>query len=108
MKQEQDKFTRDAFETPRRGRPPVLQPLTNAQRQARYRKAVKQGTSDPVAQAKIQAAFLRSTAKKLQAMSADWGDIDEHFLSQLQSLGEALTDFESELGDYIAQDGFSD
>lgn len=108
MKQKDDNFTIDAFSAARRGRPPVLHPLTNAQRQAKYRQARKQGTSDPIAQAKIQAAFLRSAAKKLQAMSADWGDIDEHFLSQLQSLGEALTDFEAELGDYVAQDGFVD
>jgi len=37
MKNPADKFTIDAFETPRRGRPPKLNAKSNAQRQREFR-----------------------------------------------------------------------
>ncbi|MDP1978064.1 hypothetical protein [Undibacterium sp.] len=105
MKQIDDNFTIDAFSAPRRGRPAVLHPLTNAQRQANYRKRIKKGTSNPVDQAKIQAAFLKATAKKITAMAADWGDLDESFMSQLEDLSGSLSDIEKQLAEYIDLDG---
>ncbi len=41
MKQPNDKFTRDAFETPRRGRPRKVDAKTLAQRAKAYRQRVK-------------------------------------------------------------------
>jgi len=40
MKQPEDRFTKDAFNNPR-GRPPVLAPKTNAQRQREFRERRK-------------------------------------------------------------------
>nr|WP_315468244.1 hypothetical protein [uncultured Undibacterium sp.] len=41
MKQTNDKFTRDAFDTPRRGRPRKADAKTPAQRSKEYRARVK-------------------------------------------------------------------
>jgi len=41
MKQASDKYTVDAFEKPRRGRPPIPHPKTPAQRQREYRQRQK-------------------------------------------------------------------
>lgn len=41
MKQSNDKFTRDAFETPTRGRPRLVNAKTPAQRAKEYRLRVK-------------------------------------------------------------------
>lgn len=41
MKQQADKFTRDAFETPRRGRPPKPDAKSQAQRSREYRLRLK-------------------------------------------------------------------
>ena len=104
-KQREDKFTIDAFDAPRRGRPPVLNPKTLAQRSREYRARKKVGFTDPVKQARSHSSELKSFSLRLLAMSADWGEVDEHFRFQLEQISHSVSELEQELSDFVACDG---
>lgn len=104
-KQKEDKFTADAFSARRPGRPPKLNAKSNAQRQREFRARKKAGFTDPVKQAKSDASDLRSMAGRLLDMSANWGEVDECFRSELERAAELLADIQGQFSEFIAGGG---
>jgi hypothetical protein len=96
MKQVNDVFTIDAFSSPPRGRPPVLQPQTNAQRQAKFRKAAKQRSSGAT-EMKLTDKGLADLIAQLQFDHAQVGKefvshegYSDRLASEICHLGQAI------------------
>lgn len=110
MKQAADKFTRDVFEKPRRGRPPSLGAKTNAQRQAAYkaRQRRAESSTDPRVMAAFQSKELSKIAIRLLAFSADWGDVDEYLRNLLEVSSFNVARITEELGGIYLTSGSHD
>ena len=101
LKQAADKFTKDAFDAPRCGRPPLLNPKSNAQRQREFKARVKAAlrSTDTKALAKAHQRQVKAMSSSLSAMSADWGDLDEYLRSTLNEASILCLFLSEQLGE---------
>jgi hypothetical protein len=54
-------------------------------------------------QASNHARILNRLAIQVEAMSADWGDLDNYFLNQLSDISGRLRDAADELKEYVTE-----
>jgi hypothetical protein len=92
MKQAADKFTKDAFDAPRRGRPPVANPKTGADRQAAYRARQRQAliSDDSLLVAQAQLKEIDQIRNRLNAFRDHWAGADERVEKELIKSAHAL------------------
>lgn len=94
MKQAADKFTKDAFDAPRRGRPPVAHPKTSAERQAafRARRLLLKQSQDAASLAQYQLAEIEQMLNKLRSFRDQWPGLDERIESRFVPVSRVLVD----------------
>lgn len=62
-------------------------------------------TISPVRQASNNKRSLAAMKSKLQAMAADWDEVDQFFLWEFEGLVKAVEDVEKRLEEYVKERG---
>ena len=57
----------------------------------------------PIQQASYQSRRLKTIARQMTDMAADWGDIDNYFLQQMESLSNSVKEVQEMMAEYVEE-----
>lgn len=57
----------------------------------------------PIQQASYQSRRLKTIARQMTDMAADWGDVDNYFLQQMESLSSSVKEVQEMMTEYVEE-----